>query len=328
MNHIPLNYCWGWLACAALVMLISVTDVLAAPTLDLGSGGGKPGSTVTIPVTLTNAPGVSLSAAALDVAYDATRLENPTAAIVTAPGKVLVSNSPVAGIFRIGVYGSNTTLTGNGTVISISFTIKNSAPGGDVLLGNTPSGSAPDGNPVSMTGANGKITVILPTISVTLAGTGGGTVNSSPAGIACSSGTCSGSFLKNTPVTLMAAPGTSATFGGWGGGCINESGNCYVVVDSDRSVTASFASAGVEKVRIGQTGYPTLNAAYTAAAATGLTTIQMLEGVLPESLISSKEITLKGGYNPTYSGVTGRSVVDGTLFIRGGKMSVDGVAVR
>ncbi len=307
-------------------MLILVTDVLASSTLDLGSTNGKPGATVMIAVTLTNAPGVPLSAAALDVAYDATILESPTAAIETAPGKVLVSNSPAAGIFRIGVYGSNTTTIGNGTVITMGFTIKNNAPGGDVLLGNTPTGSDPDGNPVPMTGTGGKITVTLPTISVTLAGSG--TVNSSPAGIACSSGTCSGSFLKNTPVTLIPTPGTGSAFGGWGGACINESGNCYVVVDSDRSVTATFASAAVENVRIGLTGYPTLNAAYSAAAATGLTTIQMLEGVLPESLISAKEIALKGGYNPTYSGITGRSVVNGALFIRGGKMSVDGVAVR
>lgn len=328
MNNRPLHSIWGLLAGAALAMLISAADVLAAPSLDLGSGSGKPGSTVALPVTLTNAAGVSLSAIALDVAYDATRLEGPTATIGTAPGKVLVSNSPSTGIFRVGVYGSNTTPIGNGTVVTVSFTIKNSAPGGDVLLSAVPSGSDPDGIPATMSGIQGKISVTLPTLGVTLSGTGSGTVNSSPPGIACSNGTCSGSFLKNTPVTLIPTPGTSSAFGGWGGACINESGNCYVLVDSDRSVTATFTSAGVEKVRIGLTGYPSLNAAYSAAAVTGLTTIQMLEGILPESLISTKEITLKGGYNPTYSGVSGKTVVNGALFIRGGKMSADGVAVQ
>jgi len=328
MNNRPLHSKWRLLAGAALAMLISATDVLAAPSLDLGSGSGKPGSTVTLQVTLTNAVGVPLSAVALDVAYDATKLESPAAAIGTAPDKVLVSNSPSTGVFRIGIYGSNASSISNGTVITIGFTIKNSAPGGDVILSNTPSGSDPDGNLVTMSGTQGTITVTLPTIGVTFAGTGSGTVNSSPAGIACSNGTCSGSFLKNTPVTLIPAPGNSSSFGGWGGACINAAGNCYVIIDSDTSVIATFNSTGADKVRIEQTGYPSLNAAYSAAASTGVTTIQMQDGILPESLISTKEINLKGGYNSTYSGVTGKTIVDGTLFIRGGKMTVEGLAVR
>ena len=52
------------------------------------------------------------------------------------------------------------------------------------------------------------------TLSVTRAGTGSGTVTSSPPGIDCGA-TCSASYNQNTPVTLTAAPssraGTAAT---------------------------------------------------------------------------------------------------------------------
>src|SRR5947199_1145836 len=56
-------------------------------------------------------------------------------------------------------------------------------------------------------------------LTVTKAGTGGGTVTSSPAGISCGA-TCSTSFTTGTVVTLSAAPAAGSTFAGWSGsGC-------------------------------------------------------------------------------------------------------------
>jgi Divergent InlB B-repeat domain/Immune inhibitor A peptidase M6 len=77
-----------------------------------------------------------------------------------------------------------------------------------------------------------------PTLTVTKAGTGSGTVTSTPAGIACG-GTCSASFPNGTPVSLSAVPDAGSTFAGWSGACTGTSA-CAVTMTSNQSVTATF----------------------------------------------------------------------------------------
>lgn len=61
----------------------------------------------------------------------------------------------------------------------------------------------------------------MATVTVTLAGTGGGTVTSSPAGINCSNilgapgPSCESQFANFTPVELSASPGAGFVFSGW-----------------------------------------------------------------------------------------------------------------
>ncbi len=76
------------------------------------------------------------------------------------------------------------------------------------------------------------------TLSVTKAGTGTGTITSSPAGINCGS-TCSYTYNSGTAVTLTAAPDASSTFAGWSGAC-SGTGTCSVTMDAAKSVTATF----------------------------------------------------------------------------------------
>ncbi len=79
------------------------------------------------------------------------------------------------------------------------------------------------------------------TLTVTKAGTGSGTVTSSPAGIDCGA-TCSAEFTEGTMVTLTATPAAGSTFTGWSGAC-SGTGTCTVTMDQDRAVTATFALA-------------------------------------------------------------------------------------
>jgi List-Bact-rpt repeat protein len=81
-----------------------------------------------------------------------------------------------------------------------------------------------------------------PTFSVSRAGTGTGTVTSSPAGIDCGS-TCSSSFTLGNTVTLTATPDAFSTFAGWSDACTGA-GSCVVTMDAARSVTATFAFSG------------------------------------------------------------------------------------
>jgi hypothetical protein len=75
-------------------------------------------------------------------------------------------------------------------------------------------------------------------LTVSLAGTGSGTVTSSPAGINCGID-CSEAFTTGTEVTLTAAPATGSTFSGWSGACAGT-GACKVTMSATRSVTATF----------------------------------------------------------------------------------------
>jgi hypothetical protein len=76
------------------------------------------------------------------------------------------------------------------------------------------------------------------TLTVSKAGTGGGTVTSSPAGIDCG-GTCSAPYDFGTVVTLTPSAVTGSTFTGWSGACTGT-GSFVVTMDAAKSVTATF----------------------------------------------------------------------------------------
>jgi hypothetical protein len=78
-------------------------------------------------------------------------------------------------------------------------------------------------------------------LSVTKAGTGNGTVSSSPLGINSCAAACSANFSFGTDVTLTADPAGDSTFTGWSGGGCTGTETCTVTMDSDKSVTATFA---------------------------------------------------------------------------------------
>jgi M6 family metalloprotease-like protein len=81
-----------------------------------------------------------------------------------------------------------------------------------------------------------------PTLAVTRAGLGLGTVTSSPAGINCTP-TCFASFATGSTVTLTATPAAGSTFIGWGGDCAGTS-TCTVSMNNIKNVTASFYASG------------------------------------------------------------------------------------
>jgi hypothetical protein len=80
--------------------------------------------------------------------------------------------------------------------------------------------------------------VPLFTLSVSKAGTGSGTVMSSPAGINCG-GTCSAEFEEGKTVTLSATPASGSSFTGWSGACTGTAA-CNVTMSEAKSVTATF----------------------------------------------------------------------------------------
>jgi phospholipase C len=87
-------------------------------------------------------------------------------------------------------------------------------------------------------------------LTVSLAGTGSGTVMSSPGGINCGV-TCNMTFPQGSSVSLTATPSSGSTFVGWSGACSGTT-TCQVSVarSSSQSVVANFAGAvGVQKLQ-------------------------------------------------------------------------------
>lgn len=84
------------------------------------------------------------------------------------------------------------------------------------------------------------------TLTVTLAGTSGGTVTSSPAGVSCAP-TCSASFNAGTSVVLTPVAAKGAFFAGWSGAC-KGTGRCTLTMNANKSATATFNVSQTVKV--------------------------------------------------------------------------------
>ncbi len=80
---------------------------------------------------------------------------------------------------------------------------------------------------------------VMRSLTVAKAGTGSGTVASSPPGISCGTD-CSEPYAQGTSVTLTATPSAGSAFGGWSGGSCSGTGTCVVAVNAATTVTATF----------------------------------------------------------------------------------------
>ena len=89
-------------------------------------------------------------------------------------------------------------------------------------------------------------------LTVAKAGTGSGTVTSSPTGINCGA-TCSASYAAGTSVVLTASAASGSSFAGWSGDCTGTQSTCTVSVSQARNATATFntQSAGTTVLQNG-----------------------------------------------------------------------------
>ncbi|MBL0059326.1 MAG: hypothetical protein IPP35_09500 [Elusimicrobia bacterium] len=81
--------------------------------------------------------------------------------------------------------------------------------------------------------------VSLFALTVVRAGTGGGSVGSSVAGINCGVD-CTETYSNGTSLTLTATPDATSIFTGWSGACAGT-GSCLVSMTGARTATATFA---------------------------------------------------------------------------------------
>ncbi len=76
-------------------------------------------------------------------------------------------------------------------------------------------------------------------LTVSKAGSGSGTVTSTPSGINCGSD-CNHSYRNGTKVKLTAKAKSGSVFAGWKGSCSGRSATCQITLSKTRAVTATF----------------------------------------------------------------------------------------
>ncbi|MCA1828543.1 MAG: hypothetical protein LC689_16590, partial [Myxococcales bacterium] len=155
-----------------------------------------------------------------------------------------------AGAAQFGI--SATTCTGTqlapGATCTVTLVFK-PVIDGPIAATLTVSGTPGGDTVVALTGTGNPNPQV---ITVTLSGTGQGSINSKPTGVTCATGPCVGTFTYGASVTLTAAPATGSHFVGWGGDC-SGTGTCTLSMIQARAATARF-DFDSEHLDVGFTG--------------------------------------------------------------------------
>jgi IgA peptidase M64/List-Bact-rpt repeat protein len=101
------------------------------------------------------------------------------------------------------------------------------------MVRNDPTGLLTDHQTWTVTVTTGVV------LQVTTAGTGTGTVTSSPLGVNCAPD-CTEGYPSGTLVTLTPTPAAGSTFSGWSGGSCTGQGPCSLTLTADTTLTAIF----------------------------------------------------------------------------------------
>src|SRR2546428_12970599 len=119
------------------------------------------------------------------------------------------------------------------------------AAAGSIFMGWSGGGCTGTGPcTLTLTAATGVAAIFdLQTFALTVskAGTGGGTVTSTPVGITCGT-SCSWSYASGTLAPLTATPAADSTFDGWSGSGCTGTGPCTVTLTAATAVTATFSA--------------------------------------------------------------------------------------
>lgn len=168
-------------------------------------------------------------------------------------------------------------------------------------------------------------------LQVNIAGTGSGTVTSTPAGVACNTSCLADLPLGTSNVTLSPAAAQYSVFSGWTSGSCTGTGNCQLILNGSTAVTATFDKDIAHQVSIGGTTpvyFNSIQAAYDAAQYGAI--IKLWGITYNESLDCNRpiEVTLQGGYDSEYTTIIGETIVNGEIVITDGTVVMDGVTIK
>ncbi|MEA2579343.1 MAG: lysozyme [Actinomycetota bacterium] len=138
-----------------------------------------------------------------------------------------------------------------------AFTLTATPDAGAVLLGWTGAcaGAGTSGTcEVTVHGQNAAAAVFGYKVTVSVTGTGAGTVSSFPSGVDCPDA-CSAAYPAGSTINLTATADSASAFDGWSGGCSGLGSGCSLNVNGPRVVGATFTTTQrLEQDGVG-TGY-------------------------------------------------------------------------
>ena len=151
--------------------LAVVESAFAAPAVVIGTDGGRPGESVSLPVNLTAT--MNCTALLLRLQFDSTRLKNPsvTAGDLISSGHSMECFSPAPGRVNIAIYatpGAPAFTALSGLLFNLTFRVKAGATPGDaqVKLTNAGTVTRPNANLIKTTGGTAGITVTAGKVTV------------------------------------------------------------------------------------------------------------------------------------------------------------------
>ena len=179
-----------------------------------------------------------------------------------------------------------------------------------------------------------KFALIVDPVSYTLSTviTGNGSVNNGD--IACTGspqqGTCSYPYPSGTEVMLQADVSNSR-FSGWGDACAGcgSTLSCLVTVVAPKTCSAAFVDPQLVMVSGLSQLFDYLQTAYGAAGNSA--TLKAQEVTFIENLLLNvvgRTVTIKGGFEPTFTTQTGVTTIKGMLTIGGGGLVADRITIR
>jgi hypothetical protein len=182
-------------------------------------------------------------------------------------------------------------------------------------------------------------TPLFSTLTFTFAGTGGGSINSVPSGIACAGtagSTCPPqSFSTGSTVTLSAYADSSSSnysiFNGWTPAC-NGTGPCSVTMSGPKNVAGNFTRDRFVKYSSQGSGtYGTILESLGLASAGQIIQVRDNSGLTPfvDALTVTKSVFLKGGFASGFVTNTGYTTSNGKLTIgNGGTLRVERIILK
>ena|GEM_PF-3704985 len=149
---------------------------------------------------------------------------------------------------------------------------------------------------------------------------------------------CSGGCWYNSgsPISLSPIPSGSNTFTSWAGDTSSLNTPLLFTLNGPKNITANFNSVPVtENVRIAAPTpiyYTSISAAYAAAINNDVIQTQVMAYGGPLTFnrtdIPGLSLTLKGGYNATYSDNTGMTTVGSPVTIESGTITLDNILIQ
>lgn len=161
------------------------------------------------------------------------------------------------------------------------------------------------------------------------------TTSVSPSGSGAVTPDCSAgcSYPIGTTVVLTPAPAMGRTFSLWSGDVSSLNTPLTLTMNGSKHVVANFdatpSASGIRVAGISPVYYTSLQQAYTASHPNDVIQLQVtaLGGTL-NATTPGLSVTLKGGYNSTYSAITGHTIVGSPVVLREGTVTVDSITIK